>query len=162
MISTPPAVYPWPIGAGPRYHPAAASARVARGASFGRFRCGNGRTFDVHVELFARRQVVIVPPRVGVARNGCRYQLSTTTPTGVVAVSGSRHWTLGDLFTVWGRQLTRSQLLSFRGRVSVFVGGRRWTGDPRALVLTRHAEIVVEVGGYVTPHPSYLFPKGPR
>jgi hypothetical protein len=26
--------------------------------------------------------------------------------------------------------------------------------------LTRHAQIVLETGGYVAPHPSYLFPKG--
>jgi hypothetical protein len=162
VISTPPAVYPWPIGVGPRYHPALANDRVARGKSFGRFRCGNGRSFDVHVELFARRRVVIVPPRIGIARSGCRYALRTTTPTGVVAVAQIGRWTLGDLFDIWGRRLTASRLLSFPGRVSVFVGGRRWLGDPRRVVLTRHAQVVVEVGGYVTPHPSYLFAKGSR
>jgi hypothetical protein len=42
----------------------------------------------------------------------------------------------------------------------VFVGGRPFAGDPRRVPLTRHAQIVVEVGGHVAPHPSYLFPKG--
>jgi hypothetical protein len=41
----------------------------------------------------------------------------------------------------------------------VFVHGRRLHGNPRALVLTPHAQIVVEVGGYVTPHTAYLFPR---
>ena len=71
-----------------------------------------------------------------------------------------RGLTLGDLFRVWGRRLSPSALLSFPDRVSVFVAGRRRLGDPRVVRLTRHAQIVLEVGGYVAPHPSYLFPKG--
>jgi len=50
--------------------------------------------------------------------------------------------------------------LSFPGRVSVFVAGKRAAGDPRRIVLTRHAQIVLQVGAYVAPHPTYLFPKG--
>ena len=103
-----------------------------------------------------------MPPRIGVARSGCTYPVHTTAPTGVVEVNSTGRWTLGDLFQVWGRRLDPNGLLSFPGSVSVFVGGRRWDGDPRRLVLTRHAEIVLEVGGYVTPHAFYLFPKGDR
>jgi hypothetical protein len=155
-------VYPWPIGAGPRYQPTAANPAVAGGRPVGRLTCGNRRTFQVHVELFAMQRVVIVPPRIGMARSGCSYPLRTTTPTGVVEVARTGRWTLGDLFAVWGRRLSRSRLLSFPGRVSVFVGGKRRTGDPRRVLLTPHAEVVVEVGGYVAPHASYLFPKGSR
>jgi hypothetical protein len=162
VIAAPPPVYPWPIGVGPRYHPAAANAQVKQGRSFGRFRCGNGSSFDVHVELFAKRRVVIVPAGIGTARRGCRYALRTTTPTGVVSVYRTGHWTLADLFAVWGRRFSPSRLLSFPGRVAVFVGGRRQAGDPRRIRLTRHAQIVIEVGGYVAPHPAYLFPKGRR
>ena len=163
IASTPPPVYPWPIGAGAAYHPTSANALVADGRAFGRFRCGSdGRTFQVHVELFARRQVVIVPPRIGIARRGCRYPLRTTTPTGVVAVERRGRWILGDLFAIWGRRLSPSRLLSFQGPVSVYVNGRERRGDPRLIRLAEHDEIVIEVGGYVAPHPSYLFPKGGR
>jgi hypothetical protein len=160
MIAAPPAVYPWPIGVGPRYHPTAANAAVLAGAPIGRLRCVGGARFAVHVELFARREVAILPPGIGVARNGCRYPLNTTAPTGVVDVARAGRFTLGDLFRVWGRRLGTSALLSFKGPVSVFVDGRRRRGDPRSIVLTRHSEVVVEVGGYLTPHASYLFPKG--
>lgn len=162
IAATPPPVYPWPIGEGSRYQPTAANRAVADGRAFGRFTCGNRRTFLVHVELFAMRRVVIVPPRIGVARSGCSYPLCTTTPTGVVEVARGGRWTLGDLFAVWGRRLSRSRLLSFPGWVSVYVGGRRHTGDPTSVELTPQAQIVVEVGGYVAPHRSYLFPKGRR
>jgi hypothetical protein len=153
-------VHPWPIGAGPRYHPTAANKAVLAGSPVGRLRCASGRRFAVHIELFARRQVVIVPPGIGVARSGCSYPLRTNAPTGVVEVLARGRLTLGDLFRVWGRQLDAAHLLSFPGRVSLFVGGKRRTGDPRRLVLTKHAQIVIEVGGYVAPHPSYLFPRG--
>jgi hypothetical protein len=161
VIALPPPVHPWPIGAGPRYHPAAANQAVLDGRPIGGgLRCANGRRFAVHIELFARRQVVIVPPGIGRARSGCSYPLRTTAPTGVVEVLAGGRLTLGDLFSVWGRRFDATHMLSFRGRVSLFVGGKRRTGDPRQLVLSRHAQIVIEVGGYVAPHPSYLFPRG--
>jgi hypothetical protein len=160
IASPPPAVYPWPIGAGPQYHPTASNPTVRDGAAVGRLTCSSGKRFSVHVELFARRQVVIVPPGIGVSRRGCSYPLRTAAPTGVVQVLAAGRFTLGDLFAVWGRRLDPSHLLSFPGRVSAFVAGKRRAGDPRRIVLTPHAQIVIEVGGYVTPHPSYLFPRG--
>ena len=158
----PPPVYPWPIGAGPRYQPPAANGSVLDGRPVGGMRCTNGARFSVHVELFAHRQVVVVPPGIGIARSGCSYPLRTNAPTGVVHVAATGRFTLGDLFGVWGRRLDRSHLVSFHGPVSVFVGGRRRSGDPRRIVLTKHAQIVLELGGYVAPHPNYLFSKGDR
>jgi hypothetical protein len=161
VIDLPPSVHPWPIGVGPRYQPAAANTQVAVGAPIGRMRCGrSGRELVVHVELFANRKVVVVPRGIGESKHGCRYPLRTATPTGVVHVDRSRPYRLRDLFAVWGRRLGRTALLSFRGRVSVFVDGRRFRGDPGAVRLTQHRQIVVEVGGYVAPHPRFLFPKG--
>lgn len=158
MIAAPGPVHPWPIGVGPRYHPTAA---VSTGAPIGRLRCtSGGRTFAVHLELFARRQVVIVPPRIGAGPHGCTYPLHTTEPTGVVHVRAGARYVLGDLFRVWRRRLGPRRLLSFDGAVSVYVGGRLYRGDPRTVPLRRHAQIVVEVGGHVVPHPAYLFPKG--
>jgi hypothetical protein len=44
--------------------------------------------------------------------------------------------------------------------VSVFVGGRRVRGAVASVPLSRHGEIVVEVGPYVPPHRTYAFPTG--
>ncbi len=160
MIDAPPPVHPWPIGVGPRYQPVAANRAVLDGEPVGRLRCANGRRFAVHLELFAHRRVIVVPPGIGVAHSGCSYPLRTKAPTGVVEVLRSGTFTLGDLFRVWGRRIGPGRLLSFPGRVSLFVGGKPVAGDPRRVVLRRHAQIVLEVGGYVAPHPAYLFPKG--
>ena len=45
----------------------------------------------------------------------------------------------------------------FSGRVRAYVGGEQWRGDVRAIPLRPHAQIVLEVGGYVPPHRFFLF-----
>lgn len=161
----PPDVKPWPIGVGRGYRLAAAPPAVLAGAPIGRFRCTSGRErrFGVHLELFVRRRVVIVPSGIGVGRSGrCSYALRTREPTGVVEVRPGARATLGDLFRLWGQRLGPAQLAGFRTRspLLAFVGGRRWRGDPRSIPLSRHAQVVLELGGYVAPHPRYLFAGG--
>jgi hypothetical protein len=127
----------------------------------------------VHVELFARAHGIVVPAGIGVRdpvlrgpfllRGRCRYPLSTTDPTGVVQVEHLQDRatpTLGALFRLWGQGLGENRLGAFSGPVTVFVDGSRWTRDPRAVPLLRHAQIVLEVGGFVAPHDSYGFPPG--
>jgi hypothetical protein len=132
--------------------------------------CSTSRTrYGVHLELFIRRQVLIVPAGIGVARpwrthfgrirpNGCTGDLRTLDPTGVIEVGA--HSTLGDFFTVWGQALGPRRIAGFRGRVLAFVDGRRRRSDPRRIPLAAHTNIVLELGGYVPPHPRYLFQPG--
>lgn len=171
----PPDVKPWPIGVGPGYRLPAAPPAVLAGHPIGDLRCeiGRERRFGVHLELFVRRQVVIVPGAIGVAKpfslrfarvvpRSCTYPVRTLDPTGVIEVRRGGHATLGDFFRLWGQQLGRYRIAGFRTRTPVlaFVGGKRWWGDPGAIPLTRHAQIVLELGGYVPPHPRYLFANG--
>jgi hypothetical protein len=170
-----PSLRPRPIGVGPAYRPAPAPPKVLEGRPVGRLRCtaGGGRRIGVHVEVFAHRRVVVVPAGIGVALphrtrrgrlvpGGCSYAARTLEPTGVVEVRAGIRPTLGDLFRLWGQPLGRHRLAGFRTArpILVFVGGRRRRGDPRAIPLARHAQIVLELGGYVPPHPSFLFPGG--
>src|SRR4051812_47455879 len=132
----------------------------------------NSARYGVHLELFADRRVVLIPPGIGIApprvREGayvsggrCSYPVRTREPTGVVGGGEEgRTRTLGDLFAVWGQPLGRSGMAGFRGPVKAFRGGRRWNADPRAIPLTPHAQIVLEVGGHVPPHAAYGFPPG--
>lgn len=144
---------PTPIGAGPRYTLPPTTHPVTR------LHCAGARPrVRAHVELFANGRALLLPPRIGV-RPGCSYAVRTTDPTGVVEVVPSAAPTLADLFAVWGQDFGPRRLASFRGELSAWVGGRRWRGDVRRIPLTRHAQIVVEVGGYVPPHARYLFPR---
>jgi hypothetical protein len=127
------------------------------------------------VEVFAADRVLLLPAGIGtkpprgllngrVTRARCYGQLVTLDPTGVVLVRPGARLTLGALFRSWGQPLSPTTLASFTApsgtRVTVFVNGRVWHGAPAAVPLTRHAEIVLEVGPYVSPHPSYAFPPG--
>lgn len=158
-----------PIGTGPRFHP------PADGPVSGSCTAGLGARDGVHVEVFAANRVLLLPAGIGtrppaelldgrVTRAQCYGQLVTLDPTGVVLVRPGAQLTLGALFRSWGQPLSPTRLASFSTpagtRVAVFVDGRAWAGTPAAVPLTRHAEIVLEVGPYVPPHPSYTFPAG--
>jgi hypothetical protein len=137
-----------------------------------------GRRYGVHLELFAADRVVLLAPGIGVrrawrsvggriTRARCYGALATIDPTGVVLVRPGARLTVGDVFGAWGRPLGARRLLSFRvrdrerGRVRAYVDGRRWTRTaPADIPLTRHAEIVLELGTYVPPHRSFTFGPG--
>lgn len=158
-----------PIGRGASFHP------PATGPVIGPCRSRLGPRAGVHVELFAANRVVLVAEGIGtrpprgfdagrISSAGCYGELVTIDPTGLVLVRPGETLTLAALFRSWGQPLTTSQLASFSAppgkHVSVFVDGHRNPGPPAQVPLARHSEIVLEVGPYVPPHPSYAFPKG--
>jgi hypothetical protein len=163
---------PTPIGFGPRYRLDPVSPATSHAARVGRFDCSSrpAQRELAHVELFADKRVLLLPAGIGMAppleRNGadvtgarCSYPVRTTRPTGVVEFVARSNPTIGELFRVWGQPLSPRRLAGFSGPVSAWVGGQRWSGDPQGIPLRRHAEIVLEVGGYVPPHTFFLFPR---
>jgi hypothetical protein len=157
---------PTPIGRGPEFRPAAGApaSGCEPGAVAGRYRA--------HVEVFGRKQAVVIPGGIGVGANArrefgrvvdadCRAAARTLDPSGVVHFDRD-DLRLGDLFAVWGQPLDRARLLSFRGEVSAFVRGRRVSGEPASIALRDGAQIVLESGGYIPPHPSFRFPPRPK
>ena len=171
------ALVPTPIGAGARFHPTALSVAAANGEPIGALPCRRSgrRRVGVHLELFARGRVVVVPAGVGIARpvrrrgpyvlsGRCSYPLRTREPTGVIEVVAGKDALLGDFFAVWGQTLGRHRLAGFQGAagevVRAYVDGRRVQGAPASIRLVRHREIVLELGAYVPPHTSYRFRSG--
>jgi hypothetical protein len=150
-LAVDPSVKPWPIG------PTAAFRPSAGGDPF-TAACPAAGTFRVHVELYADKNVVIVPAGIG----ACADPVRTRTPTGVVEVAVGTPHTVGELFRAWGQPLGAHRLASFRSTSAVraYLNGRRTAGPPAAIPLRPGAEIVLEIGGYVPPHRLFLFPKG--
>jgi hypothetical protein len=140
---------PTPIGLGPRFHPPAATHNA--GVS-----CAKTTRHGVHLELFARNRVIIVPAGIN---HRC---MRTRWPVGIVEVRGRQ--TLGGFFRVWGQPLSRTRLVGFKTRrdrpVRAYIAGRRWTGPLRAIPLRRHANIVIQLGRYIPPKKVFLFPLG--
>jgi hypothetical protein len=158
-----------PIGRGPRFQPG------IHGPVLGPCRRAPGARVGVHLELFAANRVVIIPAGIGtlaprtysagrISSARCYGDLVTLDPTGLVLVRPGRRLTVGSLFRSWGQPLSPTRLASFPApagtQVAVFVDGRRQEGSPGGVPLARHAEIVLEVGPHVPPHPSYTFPPG--
>jgi hypothetical protein len=139
---------------------------VAQARSIGAWRCLPRRAtaYGAHIELFADGRGIVVPAGIGIGRRGrCVYPLRTADPTGLVWVGASVSLgppRLGELFALWGQPLGRRRLGAFTGPVLAFLDGRRWRRDPREIPLHRHAQIVLELGGFVAPHAAYGFPAG--
>jgi hypothetical protein len=123
-----------------------------------------------HLDLFVDGHQVPVPALVGIDPSVGFAPLHTHDSSGVVHVESPtvRTYTLGDFFAVWGVRFTPSCLGgSCSGgdrRLRVYVNGAPVRGDPTALVLQSHQEIVVAYGTAAqlpSPIPSaYRFPPG--
>jgi hypothetical protein len=123
-----------------------------------------------HLDLFVDGHQVPVPALVGIDPSVGFAPLHTHDSSGVVHVESPtvRTYTLGDFFAVWGVRFTPSCLGgSCSGgdrRLRVYVNGTPVRGDPTALVLQSHQEIVVAYGTAAqlpSPIPSaYRFPPG--
>jgi hypothetical protein len=160
------------VGPGARHRPPSLGRRAARALPIRGLGCTRtaGPRYGAHLELFAARRVVLIPPGIGIAppraRHGayvpsgrCSYPVRTREPTGVIEVARPG-LTLDHLFAVWGQPLSPKRMAGFDGRVRAYVNGRRWQGPPGAIPLGRHAQIVLEVGAHVPPHRTYRFPPG--
>ena len=143
------------------------------GAGLGGLRCSRrpAKRVGVHLELFAKGYVVVVPAGIGLGgrtrRDGayvrggrCSYPIRTHEPTGLLEVESAGRLRLGDLAAIWRQPISRRALAGFRGRVRAWIDGTPWRGDPADVPLRRHANIVVVLGRPVTVHPSYVFPPG--
>jgi hypothetical protein len=123
-----------------------------------------------HLDLFVDGHQVRVPALVGIDPSVGFAPLHTHDSSGVVHVESPtmRTYTLGDFFAVWGVRFTPSCLGGYCGggdrRLRVYVNGAPVPGDPTALVLQPHQEIVVAYGTAAqlpSPVPSsYQFPPG--
>ncbi|HVX40685.1 MAG TPA: hypothetical protein VHB25_14040 [Gemmatimonadaceae bacterium] len=140
-----------------------ASAQAAHGQTISGISCDQQEGSRIHIHqhlvIFDHGKQVPIPPNVGqVPQAGCLYWLHTHTPDGIIHIEApqDRSFTLADFFTVWGQPLSVTRAataVAARGQMlRVWVDGKPYAGDPRAIRLAPHTDIVIEAGPpFVTP-----------
>ncbi len=142
----------------------AARGEVPTGETIDGIHCdqAEGSVFHIHQHLtiLAHGKPVEVAGDIGrPVLGGCFYWLHTHDTDGIIHVESPvfRSFTLGNFFDIWGQPLSATAVGPVRvpkGQLRAYVDGSRYTGDPRAIGLTLHADIVLEAGPpYVVPKP---------
>jgi hypothetical protein len=123
-----------------------------------------------HLDLYVDGHRVPVPALIGIDPVVGFAPLHVHDTSGVIHVESPtvRTYTLGQFFAVWGVRFTPTCLggycASGNRQLRVYVNGAAMHGDPTALTLDSHQEIVVAFGTAAqlpSPIPSsYAFPPG--
>jgi hypothetical protein len=119
-----------------------------------------------HLALFVNGVQKAIPANIGIVNGpsgmACLYWLHTHDATGIIHVESpaSNIFTLGQFFDIWGRPLERARVGSVNGVVHADVNGAAYSGDLRAIPLSAHQQITLDIGRPVAAPPHYLFPDG--
>jgi len=129
--------------------------------------------YHAHLDIVVDGKAVEVPPYLGFVASGQKVlglaPLHTHDGSGVIHIENSvpAQFVLGQVFVEWGVRFTPTCVGGFCAdsghELAVFVNGKRVTGDPTRIVLTKHEEIAVEyglAGKLPSPPASYHFPNG--
>jgi hypothetical protein len=106
-----------------------------------------------NLQLFDRGRTVAVPALIGIPNGlGCLYWVHTHTGDGFIHIESpvKRTFTLGQFFDIWGMNLSPTRAAGLQAphgkRLSIWVNGKAWHGDPRAIGLRDHETIVIQNG----------------
>jgi hypothetical protein len=85
--------------------------------------------------------------------SSCYYWLHVHAQDGVIHVESPTNtkYTLGQFFAIWGQPLSKTQVGPATGKLTVYVNGKQYTGDPAAITLTSREDIQIDVGTPVPP-----------
>ncbi len=144
---------------------------AATGATVGGVQCNTNEqvAYHIHTHLAVYVNGVLrpIPPGIGIvapiaqqAQGGlfygaskCYYWLHVHAQDGVIHIEApsQKTYTLGQFFQVWQQPLSRTTVAGATGTQTVYVDGKRYTGDPAAIVLSAHEDIQIDVGSDVAP-----------
>jgi hypothetical protein len=160
-------IAPWPAPANAMNQTVAAGLKPERHESF-------INHVHSHLDVYVNGRHVLVPAGIGInihdpavhvfdvpdgskAYGGislcatpCISPLHTHDDTGILHTESKSKLPnrLGEFFTEWGVRLTRTCVGGYCHLTAthVYVDGKPYTGDPRAILLTDHREIAIVVG----------------
>jgi hypothetical protein len=105
---------------------------------------------DPGVHVFMAQDGSKVYGGIRLCRKPCISPLHTHDATGILHTESAAPVAnrLGQFFTEWGVRLTRTCVGGYcrAGTIRIFVNGKRYAGDPRAILLTNKKEIAVVIG----------------
>lgn len=138
----------------------------ANRASVGGVGCPVNENFHLHslVSIYKDGVRQGLPDNLG--RGACNYELHTHDVTGVVHIETdvAKKFTLGQLFALWGQPLGVDGVAGLGAPLRFYMIGNdrltRYTGDPAALELVPHGEIVIVSGTVPAVLPKYRWPGG--
>jgi hypothetical protein len=152
-----------PLEEGPVLAPAATSAT---GQPVDGVQCNSSEQVAYHVHthlsIYVDGQLRPVPAGIGIVlplvqttANGafdtgsqCYYWLHVHAQDGVIHIESpaGHSYTLGQFFDLWRQPLGTRQVGPSTGVLTIFVDGRPYHGDPRAIPLGSHQDIQLDVG----------------
>jgi hypothetical protein len=158
----------------------AGTAGKATGASVDGIACStNEQTlFHIHAHLtvFVNGVARQIPAAIGIpgaqaqqtpqgpfiATGTCFYWLHTHAADGIIHIESPVHrtYTLGQFFDEWRQPLGPGQVGPARGHVTAIYNGKVFRGNPRAIPLTAHAQIQLQVGRPLVAPETITFPSG--
>ena len=164
----------------PTAAPLAGTSAIATGQAVNGISCDTAEQLVYHIHahltIFVNGTPRQVPAGIGIpgavatqapagpfVQSGtCIYWLHTHAPDGIIHVESpaQRTYTLGDLFDEWGQPLSATQVGPAKGRVTALYNGRVYTGNPRNIPLSAHAQIQLEVGTPLVGPEKITFPNG--
>ena len=129
-----------------------------------------------HLTLFLGGAARQIPGGIGITHPGvqntavgpfvsggsCFYWLHTHAADGIIHIESpvERTFTLGNFFDVWRQPLSATQVGPASGKVTAIYNGRLFTGNPRDIPLTAHAQIQLDVATPLVAPVTIAFPAG--
>jgi hypothetical protein len=165
----------------PAARPLAGLGAAATGKTVDGISCSTNEQllFHVHTHLtiFVAGKAADVPAGIGIApprsaqsspygafvdAGKCFYWLHTHAEDGIIHIESpvKRSYTLGEFFDIWGEPLGANQVGPAKGKVTAFVNGQPYSGNPRTIALGKDVQVQLDVGAPVVQPRRIRFPKG--
>jgi hypothetical protein len=142
-----------------QYFPAGGSGT---GKPIGGVNCAINEDYHAHgmVSIYRDGVRLGIPEHIGL--NGCAYELHThDNYSGVVHIETDvpKQFYLGQFFALWGQKLSRDGTAGLPGPIRFYIieNGKltAFTGDPAAIALGSHREVLVITGKAPASVPQY-------
>lgn len=118
-----------------------------------------------HLTVYVNGQLRPIPAGVGIVKpvaqqsahgsfyqaSRCYYWLHVHAQDGIIHVEApsTATYTLGQFFDIWNQPLSSTAVGPAHGKLTVFVNGTRYTGNPRNITLKSHEDVQIDVGSPV-------------